>query len=142
MVAAVDIAKKSVVQRWPIHPCEGPSGMAIDQEHRRLFIVCSSNATLVIFDLVGHRVVTSLPIGGGPDSVAFDRELRRIYSTGKSGILSVIQQDSPDAYHVLDTIHLHYGAHTLAIDPATHELFVGYASLLVQPRLAVFSPNR
>lgn len=142
VLAAVDVAKKSVVERWPLEGCEGPSGMAIDEAHRRIFAVCSGNAKLVVFDLDSHRVIASLPIGGGPDSVAFDGELRRIYSTGRAGDLSVIQQDTADTYHVLDSIHLHYGAHTLAIDPATHRLYVGYASLVVRPRLAVFAANR
>jgi len=46
--------------------------MAIDSGQRRLFAVCSGNATLIVFDLDTHRVITSLKIGGGPDSVALD----------------------------------------------------------------------
>jgi DNA-binding beta-propeller fold protein YncE len=139
-VAAVDVAKRSVVGRWPLDGCRGPSGMAIDPPDRRLFVVCSGNALLVVFSLDSRRVTTSVPIGGGPDSVAFDAALRRLYATGRSGVLTVIQQDGPDAYHQLDRISLHFGAHTLAVDPATHAVYVGYASLLVAPRLAVFTP--
>jgi YVTN family beta-propeller protein len=139
-VAAVDLAKRSVTQRWPLDGCEGPSGMAIDTPERRLFVVCSGNAKLVIFSLDDHRVIASLSIGGGPDSVAFDTSLHRIYATGRSGVLSVIQQDSPDTYRRLDQISLHYGAHTLAVDPVTHDVYAGYASLLVPARLAVFAP--
>jgi YVTN family beta-propeller protein len=139
-VAAIDLAKRSVTGRWPLDRCLGPSGMAIDAAHRRLFMACSGNAQLVIFSLDSHRVTSSLPIGGGPDSVGFDPGLHRIYTTGKSGVLSVIQQDSADSYRRLDQIRLHYGAHTLAVDPATHALYVGYASLLLPARLAVFAP--
>src|SRR5258708_8334574 len=139
-VVAVDLAKRSVTQRWPLDRCLGPSGMAIDQARRRLFVVCSANARLVVFNLETHRVTGSLPIGGGPDSVAYDAGLHRLYTTGKSGVLSVIQQDSPDSYRQLDQGRLHYGAHTLAGDPATHALSVGYASLVVPARLAVFTP--
>jgi YVTN family beta-propeller protein len=139
-VAAVDLAKRSVTQRWPLDQCQGPSGMAIDAAHRRLFVVCSGNARLVIFNLDTHRVTSSLPIGGGPDSVGYDAGLHRLYTTGRSGVLSVIQQDSPDSYRRLDQISLHYGAHTLAVDPATHKVYVGYASLLLPARVAVFAP--
>jgi len=111
---------------------------AIDEVARRLFIGCSKNAMLVVFDLESHSVTASIPIGGGPDSVAFDAELHRIYTAGKAGVMTVIQQISPDTYQVLDSIELHYGAHTLAVDPATHRIYVGYASLIVSPRLAVF----
>lgn len=116
--------------------------MAIDSEQRRLFAVCSRNATLVVFDLDSHRVITSLKIGGGPDSVAFDATLHRIYCAGKAGRLTVIQQDGSDAYRVLDEIHTHYGAHTLALDPLSHRVFVAYASLFAHPRISVFSPAR
>jgi DNA-binding beta-propeller fold protein YncE len=141
LVAAIDLDKRIVIGQWSLAPCEGPSGMAIDSEQRRLFTVCSGNATLVVFDLDMHRVITSLKIGGGPDSVAFDQTLHRIYSAGRAGKLTVVQQDGPNAYRVLDQIHTHYGAHTLAVDPVSHRVFVAYASLLARPRIAVFSPT-
>jgi YVTN family beta-propeller protein len=140
-VVAVDIAKRAVVQGWPLQGCEAPTGMAIDEIHRRVFIGCNANAVLAIFDLNEHRVVATVPIGKGPDSVAFDPELHRIYTTGKSGVLVVIQQDEPNKYEVLDTVHLHYGAHTLTVDPTTHALYVAYAGLVVNPRIAVFIPR-
>jgi YVTN family beta-propeller protein len=140
-VVAVDIAKRAVVQGWPLQGCEAPTGMAIDEIHRRLFIGCNANSVLAVFDLNEHRVVATVPIGKAPDSVAFDPELQRIYTTGKSGIMTVIKQDEQNRYRVLDTVHLHYGAHTLTIDPATHALYVAYAGLVVNPRVAVFIPR-
>jgi DNA-binding beta-propeller fold protein YncE len=140
MVAAVDIAKKSVVGKWSLVPCDGPTGMTIDPENRRLFAVCSRNATLVVFDMESHKVIASIKIGSGPDVVAYDATLHRIYTAGKSGKLNIIQQDGPDSYRPLDEISTHYGAHTLTVDPTTHRVFVGYASLLTHPRIAVFSP--
>lgn len=139
-VAAINLSQRAVIGTWSLSPCEGPSGMAIDAENRRLFAVCSRNATMVVFDLENHKIIISLQIGGGPDSVAFDAGLHRIYSAGKSGHLTVIQQDGPDAYRVLDKIRTHYGAHTLVIDPGSHKVFVGYASLFNHPKIAVFSP--
>jgi DNA-binding beta-propeller fold protein YncE len=140
-IVAVDLGKREKIGQWSLAPCEGPSGMAIDSEERRLFAVCSRNATLVVFDLESHHVITSLKIGGGPDSVAYDGTFHRIYSAGKAGRLTVIQQDSPNAYRVLDEIHTHYGAHTLVLDPVSHRVFVAYASLFVHPRISIFSPT-
>jgi YVTN family beta-propeller protein len=140
-VVAIDIAQRAVVQRWPLQGCKAPTGMAFDDIHRRLFIACGANAVLAVFDLTEHRVVAAIPIGKGPDSVAFDSELHRIYTAGKSGALVVIQQDEPNKYRTLDTVHLHYGAHTLTVDPRTHVLYVGYAGLVVNPRVAVFIPR-
>jgi YVTN family beta-propeller protein len=137
-IAVLDLARGAVVDRWPLGQCVEPTSVAIDPADQRLFVVCAKNAELVVVDLGSHRVVAAQPIGGGPDSVAYDPQLRRLYSTGRSGVLVVVQQDSPDRYRTLDLIKLHYGAHTLALDPVTHRVYVGYASLLTPPRVAMF----
>jgi len=139
-VAAIDLIKRAVVGQWPLASCQGPTGMAIDSKHRRLFAACSGNSTLAVFDMERHQVIASLKIGGGPDSVAFDPSLHRIYSAGRAGKLTIVQQDAVDSYRVLDQIRTHYGAHTLAVDPVSHRVYVAYASLFVRPRVAVFSP--
>ena len=141
-VVGVDVSKRAVVQRWPLKDCEMPTSLAIDDADRRLFIACGKSSKLAIFDLDLRRVVAMVPIGFGADSIAYDAQLRRIYVTGFTGLLSVISQDGPDTYRVADTIRLHPNAHTLALDPATHRLFVGYSSLAISPRVAVFTPSR
>ena len=141
-IVALDLTKRAVVGRWSISPCVGPTGMAIDGQHHRLFSVCSKNATLVVFDLDNHRVLSSLTIGGGPDSVAYDPTLQRIYTAGLDGTMTVIQQNTADSYQVTDNISTHFAAHTLTVDPASHKIFVGYASLFTNPKIAVFTGTR
>jgi YVTN family beta-propeller protein len=140
-LAAIDLGSRRVVGRWKLDPCQGPTGIAIDGASRRAFIVCGGNAMLTVFDLVRDRVVASLTIGRGPDAVAFDPGLKRIYATGLGGEVSVTEQLSADNYRNLDIVPTHFAAHTLAIDPRSHKVYVGYASLLVSPRVAVFSPE-
>ncbi|WP_331587047.1 YncE family protein [Candidatus Binatus sp.] len=139
-IAAVDLSKHVVTNQWPLEQCVHPTGMAIDEQARQLFLGCGGNSRLAVFDLEKHSVVTSVPVGGGPDSVAYDAGLRRIYVTGRAGDLCVVERDSKGAFATVDTIALHFGAHTLAVDPVSHRLYVGYASLLIAPRIAVFSP--
>ena len=139
-IAAVDLSKRVVTAQWPLQDCVHPTGMAIDEQAHQLFLGCGGNSRLAVFDLEQHRVVTSVPVGGGPDSVAYDAGLHRIYVTGRAGDLCVVERDSKGAFTTVDTIALHFGAHTLAVDPVSHWLYVGYASLLIGPRIAVFSP--
>jgi DNA-binding beta-propeller fold protein YncE len=113
--------------------------MSIDSENRRLFTVCAGNAKLVVFDLEKHQVIASLEIGGRPDSVAFDAAFHRIYAACAAGNLTVIRQIAADEYEVVERIQTHFGAHTLAVDPVAHSVYVGYASLFTPPRIAVFS---
>ncbi len=140
-VAAVNLRKRAVVARWPLAGCSRPSGMAIDNMQRRLFVLCSKNAKLAVVNLDSHRVIALLPIGGGPDAVAYDNSLHQIYTAGRDGLLDVVSQRDADHYAVIDSIHTHYGAHTLALDPYTHNIYVGYASLFISPRVAVFAPK-
>jgi len=140
-VVTLDLEKRAIVETLALKNCQGPSGMAIDETNRRLFIVCSGNSVLEIVDLNKKLEIAGFPIGGAPDSVAFDAGLHRIYTTGKRGVLVVFQQDAADAYHEIDSIKLHYGAHTLAVDPATHWVYVGYAGLAVRARVAFFAPS-
>jgi DNA-binding beta-propeller fold protein YncE len=141
-LVAVDPGRRSVVGRWPLKPCEGPTGLAIDSALKRAFVVCGKNAMLVVFDLGHNHVVASLKIGAGPDAVAFDPILKRIYATGLAGKVSVTEELGADRYRNLDLVRTHFAAHTLAIDPRTHKVYVGYASLWVAPRVAVFTPGK
>ena len=140
-LAVVDLKQRAVIAQWPLAGCSGPSGLAIDDTQRRLFVLCSSNAKLAIFNLSSHQMIAMLPIGGGPDAVAYDCTLHQIYTAGKDGLLDVVRQRDPDHYILVDGIHTHYGAHTLALDPQTHNVYVGYASLFTSPRVAVFTPK-
>jgi len=85
--AAVNAATRTIVWRYSLKQCEFPTGMAIDEADNRLFIACGKNSRLVIFDLNLRRIVTSVPIGFGTDSAAYDSELHRIYTTGLLGTL-------------------------------------------------------
>jgi DNA-binding beta-propeller fold protein YncE len=139
-VAAIDLTKGAAVGQWSLESCEGPSGLAIDSKHRRLFAACSGNSSLAVFDLERYKVISLLKTGSHPDSVAFDSALQRIYTADVGGTLTVIQEDSADKYRVLDEIRTHFGAHTLIVDAASHRVYVAYSSLLSRPRIAVFTP--
>jgi DNA-binding beta-propeller fold protein YncE len=138
-LVTLNLAKRAVVGRWSLRPCQGPTGVALDDQNHRLFIVCSRNSLMIVFDLNRHEILSSLEIGSGADSVAFDPSLHRVYSTGLDGKMTIVQQDTVNSYRVVDRISTHFGAHTLAVDPVSHKIYVGYASLFVAPRIAVFS---
>jgi hypothetical protein len=73
-------------------------------------------------------------MGGGPDSVAFDGALHRIYCAGKTGRLTVVQRDNPNAYRGLDEIHTHYGAHTSRAGSCVAQSFRGLRKPFCEPQ--------
>ena len=122
-VAEFDPKKLSVLARWPIAPGEEPSGLAIDRRHARLFST-GANKTLVVLDALTGKVVATLPIGGGVDAAGFDPETGLAFSSNGEGTLTVIREDSPDKFTVLENVATRRGARTMALDPKTHRVFL------------------
>jgi len=71
-------------------------------------------------------IVAVLPIGGGVDGAGYDPVLRRVYTANGIGTMTVIQQDSPDQYRVLENAPTHFGGHSLVVDLVTHRVYVAY----------------
>jgi DNA-binding beta-propeller fold protein YncE len=118
----------AVEQRWPLAPCEEPSSMALDSATARLFIGCG-NKTLVAVDASTGKVVANVPIGGHVDATVFDPEAKLVITSNGEGTLTVIHEDTPDAYQVVQTVPTQQGARTLSLDTMTHRLFLPVAAL-------------
>lgn len=122
-VAVIDPGQQRVVAGFPVSPCEGPKGSAIDMERKVLFIGCS-NRLLAVMDLASGRVVATVAIGRFVDFVGWDPGLHRVYTANSAGSMTVIGQSTQGAYEVLDTVQTRAGGHTLAVDPTTHRVYV------------------
>jgi len=115
-----------VEQRWPTAPCSSPSSMAMDRSNRRLFLGCRSKVMAVMNADTG-QVITTLPIGDHVDATAFDPETKLIFNSNGEGTVTVIHQDSPDKYSLVETVKTVPRAKTMALDPRTHRLFLSTA---------------
>jgi DNA-binding beta-propeller fold protein YncE len=121
-VVAFDAKSLEIKKRWSIAPGEGPSGLAIDLKHKRLFSVCDK--VMVVSDFENGKVVTTVPVGDGPDAVRYDPGTGLIFASNGGGTLTVVKQGSADAYTVLETVPTARGARTMELDPMTHHVFV------------------
>ena len=126
LVLKIDARKMTVEQRWKTAPCESPSSMAMDRHNRRLFLGCRSKVMAVMNADTG-QVITTLPIGDHVDATAFDRETGLIFNSNGEGTVTVIRQESPDKYSVVETVKTVPRAKTMALDPKTHQLFLSTA---------------
>ena len=79
---------------------------------------------MVISDAEAGKVITTVPIGDGPDGVSFDPYLKRAYSSNGDGTLTVVQEVSKDKFSVLENIKTQKGARTITVDKKTHHLFL------------------
>ena len=126
LVLKINARSLKVEQRWPTAPCASPSSIAMDRPNRRLFIGCRSKVMAVMNADTG-KVITTLPIGDHVDATAFDPDSRLIFNSNGEGTITVIHQDSPDKYSVVETVKTLPRAKTMALDPKTHRLFLSTA---------------
>ncbi len=121
---AFDARTLEILHRWPLTSCEGPSGLSMDREHRRLFSACD-NETMVVMDADSGKVVAALPTGAGTDASVFDPSTQNAFaSAGGCGTLTIIHEDSPDHFHVLDNVSTASGARTMTLDEKTHDVLL------------------
>ena len=123
MVVKIDSRNLKAEQHWPTAPCQSPSSMAIDRPHHRLFIGCRSKVMAVMNTDTG-KIITSLPIGDHVDATAFDAERKLIFNSNGEGTITVIRQETPDKYSVVESVKTASRAKTMALDPKTHQLFL------------------
>jgi DNA-binding beta-propeller fold protein YncE len=126
LVLKINSRTLKVEQRWPTAPCASPSSMAIDRANRRLFLGCRSKVMAVMNADTG-QVVTTLPIGDHVDATSFDVDTRLIFNSNGEGTVTVIHQESPDKYSIVETVKTLPRAKTSALDPKTHQLFLSTA---------------
>ncbi len=124
-LVVVDPQKQAVTQRYKLAPGEGPTGLALDAAHHRLFVACR-NRQFVAMNTADGSIVAVLRIGAGTDGADYDPQLKRVYTANGVGTMTVIQQDSADSYHVLEEAPTHFGGHSLVVDPLTHRIYVAY----------------
>ena len=123
-VVALDPVALKVKGRWSLAPCEEPTGLAIDRAHRRLFASCD-NKLMAVMDADTGKVVTTLPIGQGPDGAAFDAGRQLAFSAnGRDGTVTVIHESAPDKFEVVQTVETSKSARTIDLDPVTHKLYL------------------
>jgi YVTN family beta-propeller protein len=126
VVLKINSRTLKVEQRWPTAPCASPSSIAMDRANRRLFIGCRSKVMAVMNADTG-KVIATLPIGDHVDATAFDPASRLVFNSNGEGTITVIRQDSPDKYSVVENVKTVPKAKTMALDPKTHRLFLSTA---------------
>jgi hypothetical protein len=119
----MDTQKITETHRWPLAPCKSPSGLAMDYKNRRLFAVCDEKVMSVVNADTG-KVVATPKICDGPDAAGFDPATSYAFASCGDGNLTVIHEDSPDKFTVIDNVSTKRSARTMGLDLKTHNIFL------------------
>ncbi len=140
-IARIDADKLQVTATWPIAPCESPSGLAMDRVKRVLFAGCD-NKLMAVVDADSGKLIATPPIGEGVDANAFDPGTGYAFaSNGQSGTLTVVHEDSPGKFTVIENVPTKHGARTMALDRETHQVFLVTADFVPAPEATPDNPH-
>lgn len=138
---AIDTHTLAIKSRWPLAPCQHPSGLAIDTEHRRLFAGCH-NEMMAVMDADTGKVLATPPIGPGVDANRYDPGTGLAFSSnGGNGTLTVVREVSPSQFTVIQNAATERGARTMALDLKTHRIFLVTAQFGPRPAPTAAHPH-
>lgn len=126
-IVVIDSGSNRVIRNYHLGSGTGPTGLAIDQKHHRLFSVYA-NKIMDILDSRTGRIVAEVPIGAGPDSAAFDPALGIAFSPNRDGTLTLVKEQDADHFAVMQNLTTQQGARTMAYDAANHRAYLVTAS--------------
>jgi len=125
-VAALDSRTLLIKSRWPIAPAAMATAIAMDEEHRLLFIG-GRNKVLAIMNADSGKIIQTFPIDSGVDTNIYDPIRHLVFSSDREGTIHIFHEDSPSKFSVVETVRTQPGAHTMAFDPKTTCLFLDTA---------------
>jgi hypothetical protein len=138
----IDPRSNRIVRRVALAGCKHPHGLQIDSPRKVAYVACDRNATLLTLDLKRMKVIGNVGVGGGPDVLAFDTSLKRLYVAAESGEVAVFAGGARGLTK-LGQQFLAPRAHTVAVDSRTHLVYfpleTGSAG---RPELLVMAPAR
>jgi DNA-binding beta-propeller fold protein YncE len=126
-IAVIDMRTFTVAAEWPLGACDSPTGLAYDGRQARLFSVCG-NREMAVVDARSGKILAELPIGSRADGAAFDDDLGLAFSSNGDGTMTVVAARGASGYSVVASIATQVGARTIAVDSATHRLYLPTAS--------------
>jgi DNA-binding beta-propeller fold protein YncE len=122
-IAVIDSGSNKVLKSYPLGNGVAPTGLAIDQKHNLLFSACA-NGKMEILDAENGKIVEEVAIGAAPDSAAFDSNLGIAISSNGEGTLTLIKENDPWHFSVLQNVVTQKGARTMAYDPDSHRAYL------------------
>jgi len=139
-LTVIDPNKLEVKVKWPLAPCTEPSGLALDRKNRRLFVGCD-NKMMAVVDADSGKVLATPAIGEGVDATAYDDETGLAFASCGEGVLTVVREDSPQKFSVVENVKTEPGARTMALDTKTHNLFTVTAKFGPPPAATADNPH-
>jgi len=124
-LAKIDAKEGKFLTKWPTAPAEKPHGLAMIPGTETVLVV-GGNGKLVLMSLTSGEVLASCDVSPKVDEIAYDSGNQRAYCASGLGTISVVEV-GPGKLTPLVPVPSSPGAHSIAVDPQTHTVWIAYA---------------
>jgi len=120
-----DAATMATEATYKVPGCGRAQGLSMDTATRRLFMACDTE--VVILNADNGSIVTRIRVPSRADMNCFDPVAKLAFNPNRAdSTMTVIHEDSPNAFSVVAKVPTGGGARTCAVDERTHKVYVFY----------------
>jgi DNA-binding beta-propeller fold protein YncE len=138
-LARFELKTEKIVAQWSTSPADKPHGMAMVPGTDQVLIV-GETGKLGLFDLKTGEILGTADVSPKVDEIAYDAILQRVYCASGLGAISIVSLDH-NTLTTLPPLTSSLGAHSIAVDPETHTVWIAYANN-DKPYVQAFTANR
>lgn len=138
-MVAIDPTSLAISGRYPLPGSDHPHGWT--SLNGVAYISCEGNNKLLVADLRTMKVSQNFAVTEGPDVLAIDDGLRRLYVACEGGAVDVFRIGPTGALSAMGKFEAP-AAHTVAVDSRTHRVYLALKSIGGRPELWVLEPTK
>src|ERR1700734_2259445 len=123
-LAKLDLKTEKIVAKWTTSPADKPHGMAMVPGTDQVLIV-GETGKLGLFNLSTGEILGTADVSPKVDEIAYDPILQRVYCASGLGTISIVGLNY-NTLTVLPPLTSSPGAHSIAVDPQTHTVWIAF----------------
>lgn len=125
--------KGGTLTKWALNGARGNFAMVLNEDDHRLFTITRKPPLLIAIDTETGKEVARVPVAGECDDAHFDSRRKRIYVVGAEGFISVVQENDPDHYELIQNVPLAVGARTGYFHERLDRFYLGVPAKGIEP---------
>jgi len=126
-VERVDTKTLKIETTYTVPKCGRAQGLSMDLPSRRLFMACDTEMVVVNAD--DGNIVSRIRVPSRADENCYDPATKLAFNPNRAdSTMTVVHEDSPSAFSVVQKVATGGGARTCALDEKTHKVYVFYTS--------------
>jgi len=124
-ITRVDARTLKTEATYKVPACGHAQGLSMDLASRRLFMACDTQ--MVILNADDGAIIQRIRVASRADENCYDPTTKLAFNPNRvDSTMTIVHEDSPNAFSVVGTVPTGGGARTCAVDEKTHKVFVFY----------------